>query len=249
MKTIIVIPARYNSKRFEGKVLFPINSKPILQIVWERAIKSKIAERVVIATEDERVVKFAKSINAEVVLTDKKCPSGSDRVWEVVKDLRYDVIINLQADEPFIEKDVIRKSFYRLIKDERFDIATAVSPINDEKELSNPNCVKVSLSDDGNAIYFSRLPVPFHHPLSDLSKKIGYYKHCGFYVYRYDALKKFVTHKPSTPELLERLEQLRALSIGLKIVAVKVKEIGPAIDTYDDVKKAIAYIKEKNIKL
>lgn len=249
METLIVIPARYGSTRFPGKVLYPLYKKPILQWVWERAVKSKITDDIFIATEDEKVIEFARTIKAKAVLTSNKCQSGSDRVWEVVKKSKkkYHIIINLQADEPFIEAKILKKAFLKLKSDKKFDISTAVSKISDKKELQDPNCVKVAVSNSGNAIYFSRSPVPFHHPLSKLSKKTPYYKHCGFYIYRYNALSKFVSAKPSPVEVLERLEQLRALDIGLKIAAVKVERLGPAIDTPDDIKKAEEYIKKHKI--
>jgi len=249
METIIVIPARYASTRFPGKVLYPLCGKPILEWVWERAIKSKIADEVVIATEDERVIEFAKTIKAKAVLTSPGCQSGSDRVWEVVKNKprKYSRVINLQADEPFIEPGALRKAFLKLKSDARFDIATAVARIDNDKELTDSNCVKVALSSSGNAIYFSRSPVPFHHPLSTLSDKIPYYKHCGFYIYNYEALRRFVSQKPSRIEILERLEQLRALEMGLRIAAVEVERLGPAIDAPNDIKKAQEYIKKRGI--
>ncbi|MEW6013247.1 MAG: 3-deoxy-manno-octulosonate cytidylyltransferase [Elusimicrobiota bacterium] len=249
MKTLIVIPARYGSTRFPGKVLYPLYGKPILQWVWEKAVKSKIADDVIVATEDKKVLDFARSIKAKAVMTSPKCQSGSDRVWEVVKKARkkYSIVINLQSDEPFIDSKTIKKAFLKLKSDKNFDISTAVAKIENEKELSDPNCVKVALSKSSNALYFSRVPIPYHHSLSELSQKIPYYKHCGFYIYRYEALKKFVSSKPSSIEILERLEQLRALDIGLRIAAVKVERLGPAIDTPEDIKKAEEFIKKHKI--
>jgi len=244
MKTIIVIPARYNSSRFKGKVLYPLKKKPILQWVYENAIKSNVSSKVVIATEDEKVLNFCKKIGAECILTSPKCNSGSDRVWEVVKNTDFEIIINLQADEPFIENDVIKKAYKKIIN-EKFDITTAVHPIYDEDEIKNPNCVKAAIDKNGNALYFSRSPIPYHHELSELSKKIPYYKHIGFYIYRRKALEMFISTEPSNLEKLERLEQLRALGLGLKIGCIIVKRSGPSIDTLDDIKKAIEYIKKK----
>jgi 3-deoxy-manno-octulosonate cytidylyltransferase (CMP-KDO synthetase) len=244
MKTIIVIPARYNSSRFKGKVLYPLLGKPVLQWVWENALKIGLTDDIIIATEDERVLKFSNSIGAKCIITSARCKSGTDRVWEVVKNKNFDIIINLQSDEPFIEKTIIRKAYKKIIN-ENFDITTGVVPIDDENEIKNPNSVKAAIDKNGNAIYFSRAPIPYHHELSGLSKKIPYYKHIGFYIYRRKALEMFVNTKPSILENLERLEQLRSLTLGLKIGCVIVKESGPSIDTPDDIKKAIEYVKSK----
>ncbi|NLH39269.1 MAG: 3-deoxy-manno-octulosonate cytidylyltransferase [Elusimicrobia bacterium] len=243
MKIVTVIPARYNSTRFHGKVLYPIDKKPMLQWVWERAVSIKGMDRVIIATEDIKVLDFAKSIAADALLTSPNCQSGSDRVWEVVKNIKCDIVVNLQSDEPFIEADVIKDAIELLIKRKDFDISTAVSKIDNNSDVMNSNCVKVVIGDDMNALYFSRLPVPYHHKLSEISKTYPYYKHCGFYVYRKEALGKYVSFKPSNIELLERLEQLRALENGLKIGVVMAERLGPAIDVLSDIKKAEKYIK------
>lgn len=243
-KTIIVIPARYNSQRFCGKVLYPLLGKPVLKWVYDAAINSNIADEVIIATEDKKVIDFAKTIGAKAILTSDKCRSGSDRVWETVKNLKFDFVINLQADEPFIEPYVIRKAFKKLKENNCYDISTACAPISDVKEIYDTNCVKVVVGVNDRAIYFSRLPVPYHHNLSSISKKIPYYKHCGFYIYRKKSLEAFVNFPISQTEELERLEQLRALENGLSIAAVKVKSLGPAIDVPSDIKRAERYYKE-----
>ncbi len=244
MKTVIVIPARYNSTRFPGKVIYPLNEKPIIQWVWEKALKTKITDEIIIATEDEKVIETVKKFGGNAVLTSPGCPSGSDRVWEVVKNKDYDIIINLQADEPFINPSVIRKAYKKILKTKEFDITTAVSPIKENNEINNENCVKVAFGKNGKALYFSRTPIPYHHNLSKISTKIPYYKHCGFYIYKKQALKKFVSAPCGKLELLERLEQLRALEIGLRIGVVIVKDIGPALDSPEDIEKLIKYLKK-----
>jgi len=243
-KTIIVIPARYHSQRFPGKVLFPLMGKPVLQWVYESARKSKIADEIIIATEDKRVFDFANTIGAKCVITSKNCNSGSDRVWEASKNIKCDFIVNLQSDEPFIEYSVLRKAIDKIRQKKEYDIATACAPIKDLNDIENPNCVKVVMNNQGKAIYFSRSPVPYHHKLSKLSLNIPYYKHCGFYIYRKKALEIFINSKETENENLERLEQLRSLDIGLNIVVVKVKNLGPAIDVPEDIKKAQEYFKK-----
>lgn len=241
--TIIVIPARFNSQRFPGKVLYPLMGKPVLKWVLDSAINSKIAKKVIIATEDKKVLDFASSINAEAKLTSESCKSGSDRVWEVARKINCKFVINLQADEPFINPEVIRESMAKL-KKEKADIATACAPIIDKKEILNPNCVKVAMNKNGMALYFSRHPIPYHHELSELSKKYPYYKHCGFYIYKKEALEKFVKAKQTQLEILERLEQLRALENGMKISVHITDTLGPAIDTFEDIKNAEKYYKK-----
>ncbi|MBI4655443.1 MAG: 3-deoxy-manno-octulosonate cytidylyltransferase [Elusimicrobia bacterium] len=238
---LIVIPARYASERFPGKVLHKLNGKPVLQWCYESALRAGLG-RVIIATEHEKVLHFAKTIGAETCLTSPKCKSGTDRVFETALRNKREFIINYQADEPFMEPGTLIKAFELLKKNPQFHITTACSPIYDKKDLINPNTVKVALGKNSRAVYFSRIPIPFHHPLSAVSMKIPWYKHCGFYVYRYDALKKFVSLPESVLESLERLEQLRALEAGLCIGAVKVPRLGPAIDVRQDIKKAEQYL-------
>lgn len=237
---LIVIPARYSSERFPGKVLAKIHGKPVLQWCYESAVKSGLGP-VIIATEDKRVLEFAKSIGANAQITTRNCKSGTDRVYEIAKKTRPDLVINFQADEPFLEPETLKKTFNLLKKHKNCDIATACAPIRNQEELSDPNCVKIVLTSNWKALYFSRLPVPFHHPLSKVSKFM-WYKHCGLYIYRYDALKKFVMAKESQLESLERLEQLRALELQMNIMVVRVQELGPAIDIPEDINKCEQYL-------
>ena len=241
---LIVIPARYHSRRFPGKVLKKLNGKPVLQWCYEAALKSKLGD-VIIATEDTKVLNFAESIGAKAILTSKALKSGTDRVFAAAKKTKYEFIINLQGDEPFMRVIALRKAFEKLLEHPDNDIATACSLITDKKEINNPNCVKIAMNKKGIALYFSRSPIPFHHALSKLSKKEPYYKHCGFYIYRKDALKTFVSLPQSNLEKLERLEQLRALENQMKIVVVKVKALGPAIDVPADIKCAENYFKHR----
>ncbi|MBU2530089.1 MAG: 3-deoxy-manno-octulosonate cytidylyltransferase [Elusimicrobia bacterium] len=239
---LIVIPARYHSQRFPGKVLEKIKGKPVLQWCYEAALKSGLGD-VVIATEDKKVLDFTSSIRAKAILTSKDLESGTDRVFAAAKHTAHKFIINLQGDEPFMQAATLRKAFDKLLAHTDSDIATACSIITDKKEINNPNCVKIAMNKKGQALYFSRSPIPFHHSLSKLSKKEPYYKHCGFYIYRKTALKKFISLPPSNLEKLERLEQLRALENGMKIVVVEVKTFGPAIDVPSDIKRAETYFK------
>ena len=243
-KCLIVIPARYDSQRFPGKVLKKLEGKPVIQWCYEAALKSKLGD-VIIATEDKKVLDFCASIGAKAVLTSKALKSGTDRVFAAAeaKKTKYDFIINMQGDEPFMQAETLRKAFKKLLENPDNDIATACAKITDKKEINNPNCVKIAMNKKGQALYFSRSAIPFHHTLSKLSKKEPYYKHCGFYIYRKNTLKAFVNLPQSNLEKLERLEQLRALENGMKIVVAQIKALGPAIDIPSDIKRAEKYFK------
>lgn len=242
-KAVIVIPARYRSERFPGKVLFPLLGKPVLQWVYEAARKAGIAEEIIIATEDSRVLDFAASMGARALMTSEKCKSGSDRVWEAAKNIKCDFIINLQSDEPFITHKTLKKALAKIKESRSYDISTACAVIKDREEIENPNCVKIAMNPAGRALYFSRSPIPYHHELSELSAKVPYYKHCGFYVYRKKALNDFVHARPTPLELLERLEQLRAMENGMNIAVAEVDSLGPAIDVPEDIGRAEKYFK------
>ncbi|HAT73238.1 MAG TPA: 3-deoxy-manno-octulosonate cytidylyltransferase [Elusimicrobia bacterium] len=240
---LIVIPARYGSRRFPGKVLAKLAGKPVIQWCWEAAVKTRLGP-VIIATEHQKVLDFARSIGARAVMTSPRCQSGTDRVSEAARGAKARFILNFQGDEPFMLASTLLKAFNKLKSSPDCAIGTACSRITKKEEIENPNCVKVAMNAAGRALYFSRSPIPFHHPLSEL-KGYPYYKHCGFYIYRREALREFVRLKPSALERLERLEQLRALENGMKIAVAEVPELGPAIDVPADLKAAERFLKKR----
>ena len=242
-QTLIVIPARYNSQRFPGKVLAKIAGKPVLQWCYEAAVRADLGE-VLIATEDKRVMAFARSIGAAAVLTSARCQSGTDRVFEAAGKTKKSFIINFQGDEPFMRAETLVKAFRQLTLARDCAIGTACARIRNAADIRNPNCVKIAMNSKGRALYFSRSPIPFHHPLSEL-KNHPFYKHCGFYIYRRQALARFVKLAASPLEKLERLEQLRALENGMGITVAEVREVGPAIDTPADLKAAEKFLKKR----
>ena len=239
---LIVIPARYGSQRFPGKVLAGLAGKPVVQWCWEAAVKAGLGE-VTIATEHPAVLAFARSIGAKAVLTSSRCQSGTDRVYEASRGTRARFVINLQGDEPFMTAATLKKAFSKLKASPSCQIGTAAVRIKDKADIANPNCVKVAMNKEGRALYFSRCAIPFHHGLSDL-KDYPYYKHCGFYIYRREALERFVKLKPSPLERLERLEQLRALENGMNISVAEVAPLGPAIDAPEDLAAAERFLKK-----
>lgn len=238
---LIVIPARYGSQRFPGKVLAKLAGKPVIQWCWEAAVKAGLGE-VTIATEHSKVLEACRAFGAKAVLTSPKCQSGTDRVYEAARGTKAKFVINIQGDEPFMTAATIKKALRKLKASPSCLIGTACVRIKDKADIANPNCVKVALNSEGRALYFSRCPIPFHHPLSDL-KDFPYYKHCGFYIYRREALERFVRLKPSPLERLERLEQLRALENGMGIAVAEVAPLGPAIDAPEDLRAAERFLK------
>ncbi len=241
-KALIVIPARYGSQRFPGKVLAPLAGKPVIQWCWEAAVKAGLGE-VIVATEHRRVLEACRAFGARAVMTSPRCQSGTDRVHEAARGAKAAYVVNIQGDEPFMKAAVLKKAFRKLQSSPDCQIGTACTRITDKTDIANPNCVKVAMNGNGRALYFSRCPVPFHHELSDL-KHLPYYRHYGFYIYRREALERFVSLKPSPLERLERLEQLRALENGMRIAVAEVPALGPAIDVPADLAAAGRFIRK-----
>lgn len=232
-ETAIIIPARYDSTRLHGKPLIEVKDKPIIQWVWEKAVMSQLADRVIIATDSEKIYEAAELFGAEVEMTSDTHTSGSDRIAEVVEkhpELSY--IVNLQGDEPLITPESIDEVI-KGVKDTNADISTLIRILDNRKDIENQNCVKCVIDNNGYALYFSRSKIPFE-------RNIGlcpYYGHLGIYGYKREALLK-MTQLPQSPlELAESLEQLRALQAGMKIKTfiVNFKPVG--IDTIDDLKQ------------
>ena len=228
-QTAIIIPARYGSTRLQGKPLIKVQDKPIIQWVWEKAKQAEFADRVIIATDNEKIFETAKNFDAEVEMTLATHKSGSDRIAEVVKrhsEISY--IVNLQGDEPLIKPESIDKIISG-IKDGA-DMSTLIRILDDEKDIQNPNCVKCVTDNNGFALYFSRSPIPYERN-KNVAKTYG---HLGIYGYTREALLKMTELEQSDLEKAESLEQLRALQNGMKIktFVVDFKPIG--IDTKED---------------
>lgn len=230
---LVVIPARYGSKRLPGKPLIELFGKPIIQHVYERASLSKKKDRVIIATDDLRIKEVCETFGAEVVLTREDIQSGTERVYEVVKNVDADIVINLQGDEPFIDPDLIDKLFEHMEKSRDY-VATLCTEIKHEEEFKDPNCVKVVLDKDSYALYFSRSPIPYLRNRG--STRL--YKHIGIYAFRRDFLKRYVEMEKGILEETESLEQLRILENGLRIKVLTVDYSGFGIDTEEDLRKA-----------
>lgn len=232
-ETAIIIPARYDSTRLKGKPLIEVNGKPIIQWVFEKAVKSNLADRVIIATDNEKIYETALMFGAEAEMTLDTHTSGSDRIAEVVErhpEISY--IVNLQGDEPLITPESI-DDVIKGVKNDGADISTLIRILKDKKEIENPNCVKCVTDNNGFALYFSRSKIPYE-------RNQGFatiYGHLGIYGYTRDSLLKMTNMPQSTLELAESLEQLRALQAGMRIKTFVVDFIPIGIDTPDDLRR------------
>ena len=238
---VVVIPARYASERLPGKPLADIAGKPMIRRVWECATTSSAVE-VVIATDDPRVFDACKAFGADVCMTSAKHPSGTDRLAEVSDQRGWSasrIVVNLQGDEPTMPSQLI-DDVASLVDLPDTDIGTLASPVANASMLDDPNVVKVVCDDSGLALYFSRAPIPYCRDASDLPLVLSTaLHHHGIYAYRVDALRRIVSEPPSAIERCERLEQLRAMSLGLRIrVGIPNEAPGPGIDTPEDLERA-----------
>ena len=226
-----MIPARWASTRFPGKPLHIIAGKPLLQHVWERCQKCSKLDSIIVATDDERISSAAQKFGADVVMTSPHHPTGTDRLAEAALELPHAThIINIQGDEPMIEPELIDQLASSLLADSDIAMATAANELTDETLINDPNVVKVVLKLNGDALYFSRSPLPFRR---SESPDLKLYRHKGIYAYRRDFLENFVTWDPSPLELAESLEQLRALENNARIKVIITEDTSGGIDTLE----------------
>jgi len=234
-KVIGVIPSRWGSTRFPGKSLALICGKPLIQWVIERTLRARKLSEVIVATDDLRIVDAVCGTGARAVMTKPDHPSGTDRIAEAVGRTKADVIINIQGDEPLIDPGLIDRLACSMLVRREWDMATAAAPLTDEKDLKASSVVKVVWTRAGQALYFSRSVIPFVRD-SDTDSTGLYWRHVGIYAYRTAFLKKLVKTAPCALEKSEKLEQLRALYIGGRILVLKVERAGIGVDTPADVK-------------
>jgi 3-deoxy-manno-octulosonate cytidylyltransferase (CMP-KDO synthetase) len=265
MKILGIIPARFASSRFMGKPLVEIGGKTMIQRVYEQALKAKCLSKVIVATDDERIFNHVKSFGGEVMMTAEEHPSGTDRCAEVVlkmnidelfesmnpqksivfegikakrKKTTYDIVVNIQGDEPFIDPLQIEK-VSEILRGGDFSISTLVKKIDNPEPITNPNVVKCVFSNKNKALYFSRSPIPYlrNTPSSEWFSTGEFYKHLGLYAYKTSVLLEITKLPPSRLEQLESLEQLRWLENGYEIgvVVTDIETIG--IDTPEDLLK------------
>jgi 3-deoxy-manno-octulosonate cytidylyltransferase (CMP-KDO synthetase) len=225
----VVIPARFGSTRFPAKILAADTGKPLVQHVVEQVKRCARVREVLVATDDQRIVEALRPFETRCVMTSPSHQSGTDRIAEVARALTDAIVVNVQGDEPEIEPDVVDGLIERLEGGSE-EMATACTVFPEQADVADPNLVKVVLSEEGRAIYFSRSPIPFDRDAT-LGARPTYYLHLGIYAYRRDFLLQFASWPPTPLERAEKLEQLRALEHGKSIFVLKVNRATHGIDT------------------
>ena len=247
IRIIAVIPARWASTRFPGKPLALLCGRPMIEYVYRRASRSALVDSVCVATDDERIADAVRGFGGNVKMTRGDHASGTDRVAEVASGEDADVVVNIQGDEPLIHPDDIDAGIRPLVDESGLGMSTLVVAFDSPEEFLDPNAVKVTRSENGNALYFSRAPMPYSRDVlsgegkayekilenwEDISPKP--LKHLGFYAYKKESLLRFAGLRPSPLEKLERLEQLRALEDGLAIRVVEINRDAVGVDLPED---------------
>ncbi len=242
---VAIIPARFDSTRFPGKPLATLNGKILIQHVYEHASDAKLIDSVIVATDDQRIFDAVTSFGGKAVMTSGSHISGTDRIAEAAADIKCDVVVNVQGDEPFIRPAMIDDVVDLLYNDTNASISTLATRIIGGDDMRSPNVVKVVVDDDGFALYFSRSPVPYYRDEWKDFADVAYnaddmvvFKHIGIYGYRKDTLLKFSSMPQGRLENIEKLEQLRALACGMKIKVKETKFDTFGIDTEEDLRKA-----------
>lgn len=240
MKIVGIIPARYGSTRLEGKPLKDISGRPMIEYVYRAAQQSQLLERIIVATDDIRIIQAVENFGGEARLTSTSHSTGTDRIAEVARGIDADILVNIQGDEPLLDARMIDEAIQPLLDEPELKASTLCRPIQSEEDLHSPHVVKAVFDLKGNALYFSRSLIPYPR------KTEGHqaYEHIGIYVYRRDFLMHYV-QMPQTPlEKSESLEQLRILENGvrLKVVITRHTYNGLSVDTQEDLERVRAII-------
>lgn len=253
MSAIVLIPARYSSARFPGKPLALLHGVPVIEHVYRNSLHSRLADDVIVATDSETIYERVLSFGGKAVMTSGNHASGTDRIAEAAAPLDYDIIVNVQGDEPLIKADMIDAAISAL-DDQEASIGTLAKRISDRREIFDPNTVKVVFDNKGYAFYFSRAPIPYHRDLFGAEARryggagvsfgdrlplsgLFFYKHVGIYSYRQNVLQEITRIEPSRLEKIEKLEQLRALEHGYKIKVEETFFETVGVDTPEDLER------------
>lgn len=254
ISVIAVIPSRYGSTRFPGKPLALIKGRPMIRWVYERARLSKFVDRVLVATDDDRIEQAVRSFGGDVVMTSRDHATGTDRIAEAIKDIECDIVVNVQGDEPLIRPEMIDLAVEPLISDPGIHMGTLCRRIEDRKEAFDPNVVKVVFDEKGFALYFSRAPIPWDRDawagkdsISNQPLSGPMYKHIGLYVYRRDFLLSYARMPQTVLESREKLEQLRCLEKGFKIKVVPTEYESFGVDIPEDLSKIEKFIENGRV--
>lgn len=249
MRTAIIIPARYGSRRLPGKPLLRITGKYLVQHVYEQACQSRRASQVIVATDDSRILAAVHGFGGRAVMTRRDHPSGTDRIAEVARGIDADVIINLQGDEPLIDPAALDLLPDLLERNPESELATLATPIRSREQWHNPNCVKVVCDAGGRALYFSRSPIPFVRDGKPdfAAEPPQFLQHLGLYAYRRTCLLRLAALPPDPLEQLEKLEQLRVLALGWRIHVGVISHAAAGVDTYQDYEQFVEQYRQKQL--
>ena len=239
MKIVAMIPARYRASRFPAKLMQDLHGKPVILRTYEAALNTRLFDEVYVVTDSPIIRDLILGEGGNAIMSKEQHESGSDRIAEAVSDLNVDIVVNVQGDEPFIERESLAKivQLFEEDKAEEVDLASLMTPISDWNEISNPNTVKVIVDSRNFALYFSRSPIPYPR---DEEVAVTYYKHKGIYAFRKRALLDFKRLPMRSLEAKEKIEAIRFLEYGKKIRMVETHVTGIEIDTPEDLEKARA---------
>lgn len=237
MKIVAMIPARYNASRFHGKLMKDLEGKPVIVRTYEAVKNTQLFDQVTVVTDDKRIGEAIQNVGGNVFYSQKEHQSGSDRIAEACEKNDADIIINIQGDEPFTHKKSLELliDIFKNDTTHKVDVATLMEALTEEKDINNPNNVKVVVSKNNDALYFSRAAIPYPR---EENTNISYFKHIGIYGYRKSALIAFPTLSPSVLETTEKLEQLRYLENGFTIRLAQTDQPTIGIDTEEDLNEA-----------
>ncbi len=237
MKIIAVIPARYASVRFPAKLMQDLKGKTVIRRTYEATVKTNLFQEVFVVTDSDIIFQEIASFGGKVVMSQRDHQSGSDRIAEAVENISADIVINVQGDEPFINKENLQKliEIFHQDQSKSVDLASLMTPMTNWKDVENPNNVKVVVDKNNTALYFSRSVIPYPR-----EKQVGviYYQHIGIYAFRKQALLEFTTLGVGFLEESEKLEQLRYLENGKRIKMAVTNHVGIGIDTFEDLQRA-----------
>lgn len=233
MKVVAMIPARFNSERLPGKLMMDLGGEPVILRTYKNALKSKLFNDVYVITDSKLIYDCLKDYGGQVLMSSTEHISGSDRIAEFSSDISTDIIVNIQGDEPFIDVNSLSKliNLFKTDVNNNIDLASLMQKTSDVNEITNPNVVKVVVDSNNFALYFSRSPIPY---VRSGDGKTSFFKHIGVYAFRKKSLLDFYNSKPTPLEKTEKLEQLRYLEHGKKIMMIETNYNGLGIDTMDD---------------
>jgi 3-deoxy-manno-octulosonate cytidylyltransferase (CMP-KDO synthetase) len=244
-KAVVVIPARFDSTRFPGKPLAVLKGKPLIQRVHEQVAFANLIDGIFVATDDKKIFDAVTGFGGKAIMTSSAHASGTDRIAEAAKNIDCDLVINVQADEPFIRPEMVDDVVKLLADDRKASISTLAKRTTDVKEILSPNVVKVVMDSEGYAMYFSRSPIPYYRDewkglgsITFSTSHVSVFKHVGIYGFRKDSLMAFSGMEQGKIEKIEKLEQLRALAAGMKIRVKETVYDTFGIDTIEDLRKA-----------